>query len=413
MSFETAKNQYESFNVNVQSALETAAATPISIHCWQGDDVSGFDNGGAGGGIQATGNYPGKARNFDELKADFSKACSFIPGRKRINLHASYAVFADGKTADRDAIEYKHFSPWVEFAREEKIGIDFNPTCFGSGKVKDGLTLSSPDKSTQRFWIEHCKRCRRIANEIGAELSKHGINEKVLNNIWIPDGLKDIPADRKGPRERLINALDEIFSEKLKNVIDCVESKVFGIGLESYTAGSNEFYLSYCASRKNVYPLLDNGHFHPTENVADKISALSLFFYYLPLHITRPIRWDSDHVTLFNDELRELFTEIVRCGALNKAKIGLDFFDASINRVAAWIIGTRSAQKALLYALLQPDLSELQNSGDFTRLMALQEDIKLLPFAEIWEEYLKRQNTPSQWYNEIKDYEKEILKVRT
>jgi len=408
MSFETAKNKYKDFNVDAEQALKTAAETPISIHCWQGDDVTGFDNGRAGGGIQATGNYPGRARNFEELKADFTKACSYIPGKKRINLHASYAVSADGKTVDRGAIEYKHFQPWADFARETGIGIDLNPTCFGHSKVKNGLTLSSPDNETQRFWIEHCKRCRRIADEIGAAL-----NDKVLNNVWIPDGLKDVPADRKGPRERLKNALDEIFTENLANVIDCVESKVFGIGLESYTAGSNEFYLSYCASRKNVYPLLDNGHFHPTENVADKISALSLFFACLPFHITRPMRWDSDHVTLFNDELKELFTEIVRSGALAKAKIGLDFFDASINRTAAWIIGTRSAQKALLYALLLPDLSGLQNSGDFTKLMALQEDVKLLPFAEVWDEYLKRQNVPDEWYNDIKDYEKEILKVRT
>jgi len=398
---------FESFGIDAEQALATAANTPISIHCWQGDDVTGFDNGGAGGGIQATGNYPGRARNFSELKSDFAKACSYIPGKKRINLHACYAVFADNKIADRNEIEYKHFAPWVDFAAEIGIGIDFNPTCFGHKKVKNGLTLSSPDRDTQNFWIEHCKRSRRIANEIGAAL-----DNKTLCNIWIPDGFKDIPADRKGPRERLKDALDNILAEQLPNVIDCVESKVFGIGLESCTVGSNEFYLSYCNTRKNVYPLLDNGHFHPTESVSDKISALALFFDYLPFHITRPVRWDSDHVTLFNDELKEIFTEIVRSGVLSKAKIGLDFFDASINRVAAWIIGAQSAQKALLYALLMPDLSELQNKGDFTQFLSRYEDAKMLPFGEIWNEYLKRQNIPQQWYNDIMNYEKEIMGVR-
>ncbi|MCL2180778.1 MAG: L-rhamnose isomerase [Treponema sp.] len=406
MSFENAKKLYSEHGVDVEHALETAASTPISIQCWQGDDVTGFDSGGTGGGIQATGNYPGRAGNFDELKADFSKACSFIPGKKRINLHASYAVFSNGKK-DRDALNYEHFSPWVEFAKEKRIGIDFNPTCFGHAKVKDGLTLSSPDKETRDFWIRHCKQSRIIANGIGDALS-----DKVLNNIWIPDGLKDIPADRTGPRKRLKEALDEIFASRLPNVIDCVESKVFGIGLESYTAGSNEFYLSYCASRGDVYPLLDNGHFHPTENAADKISALALFFDCVPFHITRPVRWDSDHVPLFNDELRELFTEIVRSGALSKARIGLDFFDASINRVAAWITGTHSAQKALLYALLTPDLSGLQNSGDFTQLMYRQEELRLLPFGEIWDEYLRRGNIPGNWYDVIKKYENEVLKAR-
>jgi L-rhamnose isomerase len=410
MSYEKAKDAYNEFGVDVEKALETAAATPISIHCWQGDDVTGFDTKSADtGGIQATGNYPGKARNFNELKADFAKACSFIPGRKRINLHASYGVFTK-EIVERNAIQYEHYAPWVDYAREMGIGIDFNPTCFGHSKVKDGLTLSSPDGETQAFWIEHCKRSRRIANDIGTALG-----ENVLCNLWIPDGLKDIPADRIGPRKRLKEALDAIFLEQLPNVIDSVESKVFGIGIESYTAGSNEFYLSYCAARSaagNVYPLLDNGHFHPTENVADKISALALFFDCIPFHITRPMRWDSDHVTLFNDELRELFLEITRSGALSKARIGLDFFDASINRTAAWVIGTRAAQKALLYALLSPSLCELQNSGDFTQLLAVQEDIKLLPFSEIWTEYLKRQNIPQQWYNDIKDYEKEILRIR-
>jgi len=424
MSYEEAKKKYKEYGIDTEEAMETAASIPISIHCWQGDDVTGFDScavsaadgdlssGDSSGGIQATGNYPGRARNFEELKVDFKKACSFIPGKKRINLHASYAVFKNGQVVDRNAIKYEHFEPWVQFAKEMNIGIDFNPTNFGHKKVKDGLTLSSPHKDIQAFWIEHNKCCRCIANQIGAALSDTSLGGKVLNNIWIPDGLKDIPADRKKPRERLKNALDEIFAEQLPNVIDSVESKVFGIGLESYTVGSNEFYLSYCAARKNVYPLLDNGHFHPMENVADKISALALFNEYIPFHITRHIRWDSDHVTIFNDELKELFLEIVRCGVLQKAKIGLDFFDASINRIAAWIIGTNAAQKGLLNALLTPDLSKLQDEGDFTQLLLKQEEIKLLPFGEIWNEYLKRENIPQQWYNEIKEYEKEIIGAR-
>jgi L-rhamnose isomerase len=409
-SFEHAKNKYAGFGVDVENALEYATGTSISIHCWQGDDVNGFDGGGADGGIQATGNYPGKARNFEELTADFRKACSLIPGKKRINLHASYAVFENGEKVDRDTIEYRHFAPWVDFAREMSIGIDFNPTCFGHAKVKDGLTLSSPDEATRRFWIEHCKRSRSIANEIGEQL-----NDNVLCNVWIPDGLKDVPADRLNPRLRLKAALDEIFAEDYPHIIDCVESKVFGIGLESYTVGSNEFYISYTAGRKGVYPLIDNGHFHPTENVADKIAALAPFFDYLPLHVTRPVRWDSDHVVLFNDELREMFGELVNCNALSKAKIGLDFFDASINRIAAWVIGTRSAQKALLYALLQPSLAELQNKGDFTHKMAVMEDVKTLPFGDVWEEYCKRQGVPANsqtWFRSIERYESDVLSCR-
>lgn len=382
------------------------AEVPISIHCWQGDDVTGFDagpsgaSGGASGGIQATGNYPGRARNFEELTADFLKATTLIPGKKRVNLHASYAVNCD---ADRDKIEYKHFAPWVDFAKKHGFGIDFNPTCFGHAKVKDGLTLSSPDAQTRRFWIEHCKRSRRIANAIGEAL-----NDNVLNNVWIPDGLKDVPADRLGPRLRLKSALDEIFAEKLPRVIDCVESKVFGIGVESYTVGSNEFYMSYAASHPGVYNLLDNGHFHPTEQTYDKIPALLCFFDKIPLHITRAVRWDSDHVVLFDDELREIMLEITRNDALEKVLIGLDFFDASINRVAAWVIGTRNAQKALLWAMLQPNLKNLQDSGDFTRKLAYMEDAKTLPFGDIWAEYCKRQNVPcdGEWFDAILEYER-------
>jgi len=411
--FESAKARYAQFGVDVEAALQAASAKPISIHCWQGDDVVGFDqpDGGASGGIQTTGNYPGRARNFEELKADFLKAAALIPGKKRINLHASYAVFGEGEWVDRDQLEYKHFAPWVEFAKENGFGIDFNPTCFSHPMVTDGLTLSSPDEKVRRFWIDHCIACRRIANEIGAAL-----NDKVLNNVWIPDGLKDVPADRMGPRMRLKEALDEIFAEKLPNVIDCVESKVFGIGLESYTVGSNEFYMSYASMHPGVYNLLDNGHYHPTEVVSDKIPSLLCFFDYIPLHVTRGVRWDSDHVVTFEDELKEIMKEIVRNDALEKVLIGLDFFDASINRVAAWIIGTRNAQKALLWALLQPNalLKKLQDEANFTEKLVMMEEAKTLPFSDIWEEYCRRQGVPADesWFAQIKEYEKEVLSAR-
>lgn len=413
--YESAREIYAALGIDTEEALTKLGSTPISIHCWQGDDVTGFDNqdGGAGNGIQATGNYPGKARSFEELKADFLKAASLIPGRKRINLHACYAVFTpENPWVDRDKLAYRHFAPWVEFARENGFGIDFNPTCFSHPMVKDGLTLSSPDEKIRRFWIDHCKATRGIANEIGQHLG-----EKVLNNVWIPDGYKDIPSDRLGPRLRLKTALDEIFSESCPQVIDSVESKVFAIGVESYTVGSNEFYLSYAASRPGVYPLLDNGHFHPMEFVSDKIPALLLFFDKLPLHVTRSVHWDSDHVVLLGDELIEIMKEIVRNDALGKVLIGLDFFDASINRIAAWVIGTRSAQKALLFALLQPNtrLRELQDAGYFTERMMLMEMCKTLPFGDVWEEYCQRQNVifnDEQWFNEIKKYETNVLNKR-
>ncbi len=411
--FESAKARYAQLGVDVEAALKAAAAKPISIHCWQGDDVIGFDqpDGGTSGGIQATGNYPGRARNFEELKADFLKAASLIPGKKRINLHACYAVFGEGEWVDRDALEYKHFAPWVEFAKENGFGIDFNPTCFSHPMVKDDLTLSSPDENVRRFWIDHCKVSRRIANEIGAQL-----NDKVLNNVWIPDGMKDVPADRMGPRMRLKAALDEIFAEEMPNVIDCVESKVFGIGLESYTVGSNEFYMSYAASHPGVYNLLDNGHYHPTEVVSDKIPALLCFFDKIPLHVTRGVRWDSDHVVALDDELREIMKEIVRNDALDKVLIGLGFFDASINRVAAWVIGTRNAQKALLWALLQPNakLKELQDNAAFTEKFMLMEEAKTLPFSDIWEEYCNREGVPATeaWFAEVAQYEKDVQSKR-
>ncbi len=412
-NYEAAKKRYEALGVNVERALGQLADKAISIHCWQGDDVAGFDrpDGGAGDGIQTTGNYPGKARNFEELKADFLKAASLIPGKKRINLHASYAVFEPGEWVDRNQLTYKQFAPWVAFAKENGFGIDFNPTVFSHPMVRDGLTLSSPDETVRRFWIDHCIACRRIANEIGAQL-----NDKVLNNVWIPDGFKDIPADRMGPRMRLKASLDEIFAEPLPNVIDSVESKVFGIGLESCTVGSNEFYMSYAASHPGVYNLLDNGHFHPTEAVSDKIPSLLCFFDKVPLHVTRPVRWDSDHVVLLDDELKEIMKEVVRNDALDKVLIGLDFFDASINRVAAWVVGTRNAQKALLYALLEPNeqLKSLQDSASFTEKMVRMEQMKTMPFGDIWEHYCELQGVPNDvdWFEEVRRYENDVLLKR-
>ncbi len=413
MSFENAKKAYAGIGTDVEKAMETAAATAISMHCWQGDDVAGFDttDGGAADGIQTTGNYPGRARNFEELKEDFEKAASLIPGKKRINLHASYAVFAEGEWVDRDKLEYRHFAPWVEWAKEQGLAIDFNPTLFGHSMVRDGLTLSSPDETVRRFWIDHCIAVRRIADRMGRELGS-----PALNNVWIPDGMKDIPSDRMGPRMRLKAALDEIFAEKLDFVVDSVESKVFGIGLESYTTGSNEFYVAYAASHEKVYPLLDSGHYHPTELISDKIPSLLCFFDRLPLHISRPVRWDSDHVVIFDDELREIMKELVRCGALDRAMIGLDFFDASINRVAAWVIGTRAAEKALLWALLQPHeaLKEMQDRADYTQRLMLMEDTKTLPFGDVWDEYCRRAGVPldREWYEEVMRYEREVTSKR-
>lgn len=410
MSYTEAKTRYAALGVDTEKALKVCAAKAISIHCWQGDDVVGFDNkdGGAGNGIQTTGNYPGRARSFEELKADFLKAASLIPGKKRINLHACYAVFTpENSWVDRNKIEYMHFAPWVQFAKENHLGIDFNPTVFSHPMVKDGLTLSSPDKTVRRFWIDHCIASRRIAERIGEEL-----NDQVLNNVWIPDGFKDVPADRFGPRMRLKAALDEIFAESCPHVIDSVESKFFAIGVESYTAGSNEFYMSYAAQHPGVYNLLDAGHFHPSEYISDKIPALLCFFDKVPLHVTRPVHWDSDHVVNYTDEIQEICKEIVRSGALDKVLVGLDFFDASINRVAAWVIGTRAFEEALLNALLQPDeeMKRLQDEGNFTKKMMLMEQAKMMPLSDVWEEYCRRQGVPGdeRWFAQIERYEKDV-----
>lgn len=410
--FEEAKIKYLKQGVDVEKAIETLKNIPISIHCWQGDDVTGFENVGGAltGGIQTTGNYPGKARTPEELMADFEKAISLIPGKKRINLHACYAIF-DGEKVDRDELKPEHFKKWVDFAKKNDLGIDFNPTFFSHEKAADSLTLTSPDDDKRNFWIKHGIASRKIAKYFADELGTH-----CLNNVWIPDGYKEIPADRLGPRMRLKDSLDKIFEEKLDGVVDCIESKVFGIGLEAYTVGSNEFCLSYAASKENVYYLLDNGHFHPTEVVSDKIPSLLAFFDKIPLHVTRSVRWDSDHVVIFEDEIKEIAKEIVRNNAEEKVLIGLDFFDASINRVAAWIIGSRNMQKALLYALLLPNakLKELQDAGDFTEKLMLDEEMKSYPFGDVWEEYCRQSGVPADesWYAEIKQYEKEVLLKR-
>ena len=406
--YENAKACYRRFGVDVERALARLAEKAISIHCWQGDDVAGFDqkDGKAGDGIQTTGNYPGKARNFEELKADFLKAAGLIPGKKRINLHASYAVFPEGEWVDRDRLEYKYFVPWVDFAKENSLGIDFNPTCFSHPMVKDGLTLSHPDEAVRRFWIDHCKASRRIAQRIGEEMG-----DQVLNNVWVPDGFKDIPADRMGPRLRLKAALDEVFAEPCPNVIDCVESKVFGIGLESMTVGSNEFCLGY-AAQNHVALTLDAGHFHPTEVISDKIPTVLLFVDELLLHVSRPVRWDSDHVVIMDDELAAIAQSLIRNDLLARTNIGLDFFDASINRTAAWVIGTRNTIKALLRALLEPTeaLMKLELAGDCTSRLAMLEELKSYPFAAVWDYYCEAMGVPVReaWLSEIKDYEREV-----
>ena len=409
--YEEAKQMYAACGVDTEAALTTLAKVPLSLHCWQGDDVTGFDHEGAlSGGIQTTGNYPGKAGTPEELMADFEKAASLIPGKLKLNLHACYAIFADGEYADRDRLLPKHFKAWVDFAKAHNMGIDFNPTYFSHPMVKDNLTLTSPDETVRKFWVEHGKCCAKIAEYFAEET---GV--PCVMNIWIPDGLKDVPADRLGPRARYMQSVDEILSVPYdkEKVLVCLESKVFGIGLESYTAGSSEFCMNYAASR-GIMPLMDNGHYHPTEVVSDKISAMLLFHDKIALHITRGVRWDSDHVVLFDDETKEIAKEIVRCNALDRVMIATDYFDASINRIAAWVTGARSVEKALLFALLMPNetMTKLQDAGRFTELMAMQEDMKTMPFGDIWDEYLKRQQVEADYIKEVLQYENEVLKER-
>ncbi len=413
-NFESAKKVYESFGVDVEKALARVKEIPLSIHCWQGDDVLGLEGGKSlDGGIQATGNYPGKARTKNELMADLEKALSIMPGKKRLNLHASYAILGEDEgKVDRDQYSFKYFEEWVDFAKKNNLdGIDFNPTFFSSSKVKDNLTLSSPDEETRHFWIEHGKRCLEISSELGK-----AFNKPCMMNIWIPDGYKDVPSDRLSPRIRLRDSLDEMLSSKSwdKNyVIPTVESKVFGIGLESFTVGSSEFYQNYAATR-GITCLMDMGHYHPTETVSDKIPSLLCFYDKLALHISRPVRWDSDHVVIFDDELKEVAKEIIRNNADSKVMIGLDYFDASINRISAWVTGQRSVEKALLYAALLPneELSKLEEEGNFTKLMVMQEKVKMLPFGAIWEEYLSREGLNDDYYDDVMAYEKEVLAKR-
>lgn len=417
MPYENAKGAYAKYGIDTDKAIEKLKSVSVSLHCWQGDDVRGFDTDPEKpltGGIQTTGNYPGRARTPEELMRDIDKVISLVPGKVKLNLHASYAIFdKENPWVDRDKIEPKHFKKWVDFCKKRGLGCDFNPTFFSHPKC-DPLTLSSPNEETRRFWIEHGKACIRISNYLAQELG-----QPCIMNIWTGDGFKDIPADRIGPRMRYKEAIDDILSEPyaFKKVKPCVESKVFGIGVESYTVGSAEFSLSYAAMNKDkCIPLMDNGHYHPTEVVSDKIPALLSFFPEIALHITRPVRWDSDHVVLLDDETKEIAKEIVRCGGLDgRVKIALDYFDASINRISAWTVGFRNVQKALLGALLElPTLKEMQNKGNFTKLMVVSEEVKTLPFGEVWNEYCRQCGKPldGEWYNIVEDYEKEELLKR-
>lgn len=411
-AFELAKQRYADNGVDVEQAIRQLDRIPVSMHCWQGDDVRGFENpqGALTGGIQATGNYPGRARNASELRSDIDKAMSLIPGAKRLNLHAIY--LESDKPVDRDAIEPAHFANWVAWAKENKLGLDFNPSCFSHPKSADGFTLSHSDKTIRQFWIDHCKASRRISASFGEQLGTPSVM-----NIWVPDGMKDITVDRLAPRQRLMSALDEVISEKLnpQHHIDAVESKLFGIGAESYTVGSNEFYLGYATSRQTAL-CLDAGHFHPTEVISDKISAAMLYVPRLLLHVSRPVRWDSDHVVLLDDETQAIASEIVRHQLFDKVHIGLDFFDASINRIAAWVIGTRNTKKALLRALLEPTdrLRQAENSGDYTARLTLLEEQKSLPWQAVWEAWCLRHDVPADasWLGDVRHYEQQILSQR-
>lgn len=413
-AYELARARYAQIGVDTDAAIEKLKTIPVSLHCWQGDDVTGFDHDGPlTGGIQTTGNYPGKAKTPKQLMADMDKAMSLCPGKKKLNLHACYAIFEPGEFVDRDKIEPKHFKKWVDFAKERGMGIDFNPTFFSHPMAKNGLTLTSPDEEVRKFWVEHGKACIRISEYFAKET---GI--PCVMNIWIGDGYKDIPADRMGPRMRYKQSIEEILSEPFdKNLVKpCVESKVFGIGVEAYTAGSAEFTLSFAAMHDGCLPLMDNGHYHPTEVVSDKIPALLCFFPEIALHITRGIRWDSDHVLTFDDETREMAKEIVRCDALDRVYMALDYFDASINRVAAWTVGFRSWQKALLSALCTPNaaLKALQDENRLTELFVMHEELKTLPFGAVWDEYCERCGIPAgaKWFEEVEKYEKEVLLKR-
>jgi L-rhamnose isomerase len=412
-SYRIAQEQYAALGVDTDAVLGQLSGIPISIHCWQGDDVGGFENAGGalGDGLAVTGNYPGKARTPDELRADFEKALSLLPGSHRFNLHALYAEM-DGKRADRDEISVAQFKNWIAWAKKLKIGLDFNQTYFSHPMVKGGLSLTHPDASVRKFWIEHGIRCREIAGEIGKALGK-----SCLTNLWIPDGMKDTPADRRGPRERLAASLDAIFKKKIdrKYNVDSVEPKLFGIGAESYTPGSHEFYMGYAVSR-GILLTLDAGHFHPTEGIADKISSVLCFLPEIALHVSRGVRWDSDHVVTMTDDLQAIAQEIVWGGYQKRVRIGLDYFDASINRVAAWVIGARNMRKALLMAMTTPitTIRAAEAEGDYTSRLALLEEAKTLPLGAVWNYYCAQQDVPvaEEWLKEVKAYEATVLAER-
>ena len=412
-NYAAAKEAYAKIGVDTDAAIAKLKEIPVSLHCWQGDDVIGFDHDGPlTGGIQTTGDYPGKATTPEQLMADIDEVLKVTPGKKKLNLHASYAIFEDGEFVDRDKIEPKHFKKWVEFAKERGMGLDFNPTFFSHPKMKDGLTLSSPDDEIRNFWIEHGKACIRISQYFADET---GI--PCVMNIWTGDGTKDVPTDRLGPRERYKDAIEQIIAEPHDPAMvkPCVESKVFGIGVESYTVGSAEFALSFAATHEGCLPLMDNGHYHPTEVVSDKIPALLAFFPEIALHITRPVRWDSDHVVIYDDETKEMAKEIVRCNAIDRVDMALDYFDASINRISAWAVGFRSWQKALLNAMCMPheDLKKLQDDGNWTAAMVRQEEVKMLPFGAVWAEYCRQCGTDDDaWFDEVLRYEREVLSRR-
>jgi len=414
-TYSTAQQIYFDLGVDAEAALRILAATPISLHCWQGDDVGGFETAGAelsGGGIQATGNYPGKARTIAELRSDLDLAYSLIPGKHRLNLHASYADFANSKKVERNQLATAHFQSWIDWAKARGLGLDFNPTCFSHPLANDGWTLSHRDAKVRQFWIEHAIACRKIGADMGRQLGS-----TTVTNIWIPDGSKEVPIDRAGPRERLAASLDAIFAAPLepRHHLDAVESKLFGIGSESYVVGSHEFYFGYATKNQKLY-CLDAGHFHPTETIADKISALLMFVPEILLHVSRGVRWDSDHVVQLDDPTRALMEALVRGGYLGRTHIGLDYFDASIHRVAAWVIGTRATQKALLLALLEPidRLRRFEIEGDATSRLALIEETKSLPFGEVWNEFCRRQDVPLgfDWMNEVKTYEAKVTALR-
>ena len=412
-SYENSQAAYAELGVDTEVALTRLAGVPISMHCWQGDDVGGFEKTGSelGGGLAVTGNYPGKARTMEELRSDLEKTYSLIPGKHRLNLHACYADLGGAKV-ERNEYTVAQFQSWIDWAKTQGIGLDFNPTYFAHPLASDGLTLSSADEGVRQYWIEHGIACRRIGAEMGRQLGS-----ACVTNVWIPDGSKEVPVDRRGPRERLASSLDAMFAEELDPAhgLDAVENKLFGIGSESYVVGSFEFYLGYAIQKQKLL-CLDSGHFHPTETIADKISSVLRYVPELLLHVSRGVRWDSDHVVLLDDPLRATMEELVRGDYLGRTHVGLDYFDASINRVAAWTIGMRNAVKALLLALLEPTakLRELEASGDYSARLATLEELKTMPFGAVWDEYCRRSNVPvgTSWLAEIKDYEKNVLAQR-